>query len=334
MLTVVITFFWLSILLYILLGGADFGAGILELFSGKANADRTRKLTYHTIGPVWEANHMWLIIAVVILFVAFPKIYAAFSTYMHLPVLLMLGGIIARGTAFIFRHYDAYKHDRSQNLYNLIFMASSLFTPFILGMIGGAMISHSIDVEGKHFADIFIRPWITPFSISTGILSSIICTFLAATYLIGEAKEEATKNYFRKKGFRSSCLIFFWGGIALITGKITDVPLLGNMIRSYWSIAAVLLAGISLAYYWFIIGRSNKWRLRLTAGAVVTFIMAAAGVVVHPEIITFSHGAGMDLYTYAAEPKTIRALGWALILGSIFILPGVAHLIISFQVKD
>src|SRR5687768_8802194 len=103
MLVVVIIFLWLSILVYFLLGGADFGAGIIEMFTSKKRVRRTRATLYHAIGPVWEANHMWLIIAIVILFVGFPHIYSTLSIHLHIPLLIMLMGIIARGTAFVFR---------------------------------------------------------------------------------------------------------------------------------------------------------------------------------------------------------------------------------------
>ena len=104
---VVIVYLVLSILLYLLLGGADFGAGIIEMFTSPKNIRRTRKTLYHAIGPIWEANHMWLIIAIVILFVGFPGIYSILSVHLHVPLVIMLMGIIARGTAFTFRHYDA-----------------------------------------------------------------------------------------------------------------------------------------------------------------------------------------------------------------------------------
>src|SRR6478735_4638416 len=104
---VVIVFLWLAILFYLLLGGADFGAGIIELFTSKKNRPQTRKTLYRAIGPIWEANHMWLIIAIVILFVGFPLIYATMSIYLHIPLTIMLMGIIARGTALTFRNYDA-----------------------------------------------------------------------------------------------------------------------------------------------------------------------------------------------------------------------------------
>src|SRR3982750_5060442 len=95
---VVIAYLWLSILLYLVLGGADFGAGIIELFTSDKNKISTRKTLYHAIGPIWEANHMWLIIAVFILFVGFPAIYTEMSTSLHIPLVCMLIGIIARGT--------------------------------------------------------------------------------------------------------------------------------------------------------------------------------------------------------------------------------------------
>ena len=87
-----IAFLYLAILLYVLLGGADFGAGIIEMFTSQRNIRRTRKTVYHAIGPIWEANHMWLIIVIVILFVGFPIIYSDLSVYLHIPLLIMLMG--------------------------------------------------------------------------------------------------------------------------------------------------------------------------------------------------------------------------------------------------
>jgi cytochrome d ubiquinol oxidase subunit II len=121
MLYIVIGFLWVSLLIYLLMGGADFGAGILELFARETNKSQIRKTSYQAIGPIWEANHMWVIIAIVILFVGFPDVYTTVSTYLHIPLVVMLMGIIARGTAFSFRNYDAVK-DRMQNVYNRIYV--------------------------------------------------------------------------------------------------------------------------------------------------------------------------------------------------------------------
>ena len=124
MLFVVILFLALSLLAYVLFGGADFGAGIIEIFAGKVS----KKTITHAIAPVWEANHIWLILVVVILFMGFPAIYAQMSLYLHIPMVILLIGIVLRGTAFTFRHYDAI-HDRSQWYYTSIFNLSSLLAP-------------------------------------------------------------------------------------------------------------------------------------------------------------------------------------------------------------
>ena len=128
---------------YLLLGGADFGAGILELFSPKAKRKHLQNVTYKAIGPIWEANHIWLILAVVILFVGFPSIHALMVTHLHIPLTLVLIGIIFRGTAFVFKHYDAVQ-DGTQVIYDRIFMYSSAFTPFFLGVAAGAVLSGGI----------------------------------------------------------------------------------------------------------------------------------------------------------------------------------------------
>ena len=150
MLNIVIIYLWMAILLYLLLGGADFGAGIIELFTSQKNERVTRRTMYRAIGPIWEANHMWLIITIVILFVGFPRIYTTMSIHLHIPLAVMLIGIIARGTAFTFRHYDAVVDDM-QEIYNHIFTWSSLITPLFLGIIAGSGVSGHIDISATGF---------------------------------------------------------------------------------------------------------------------------------------------------------------------------------------
>jgi cytochrome bd ubiquinol oxidase subunit II len=120
MLVVVIGFLVISLLFYCLLGGADFGAGALELFVPQKNRKRHEELVTKAMGPVWEANHIWLIILIVILFNAFPKVYTQYSIYFHIPLTLMLIGIVLRGCAFSFRQYDALK-DNAHRYYTLAF---------------------------------------------------------------------------------------------------------------------------------------------------------------------------------------------------------------------
>ncbi|MCZ2393498.1 MAG: cytochrome d ubiquinol oxidase subunit II [Chitinophagales bacterium] len=334
MLSIVILFFWISILLYILLGGADFGAGILEIFVGNKNKEKVRTLTYNTIGPIWEANHMWLIISIVILFVAFPSIYTSITTYLHIPIMILLLGNLSRGMAFIFRHYDAYQDEKSQQFYNYIFMISSLITSFFLGVIAGSIVGHQIQVTSNNFLDTYIFSWLSPFSISTGILCVVVFAFLASTFLIGESETEEDKKYFRKKSLIFSISVFIWGGIALIIAKLWGTPFIENINFISWNTLSFLCSGISLLFYWKLIFSSKKWRARFAASSVIMWMLVTTALFIHPEIVTFKDQIGHSFLSSAANSLTIYYLGWALLLGSIFIIPGVVHLIASFQAKS
>ncbi|MBT8295859.1 MAG: cytochrome d ubiquinol oxidase subunit II, partial [Gramella sp.] len=143
MLYVVLFFTFFSLFLYVLLGGADFGAGIVELFSPKEDRQLNRDTVYKVMGPVWEANHIWLIILIVILWIAFPVYFNIIIIYLHIPLTLVLLGITMRGVAFIFRHYDAVV-GKSQIWYNRMFRISSFITPVFLGMCFGSLVSGEI----------------------------------------------------------------------------------------------------------------------------------------------------------------------------------------------
>src|SRR5690606_15763694 len=110
----------------------------------------------------WEANHMWLIITVVILFNAFPEIYSQISISLYIPLILLLIGIILRGCAFAFRHYDAIK-DKSQEVYSKVFEYSSLMVTFFLGLIIGALVSGKIELNPQNYFDGYIFPWLNLF---------------------------------------------------------------------------------------------------------------------------------------------------------------------------
>jgi cytochrome d ubiquinol oxidase subunit II len=139
MVDVVLIFLGLAILFYVLFGGADLGGGIMELFLSKESREDERALITHAMAPVWEANHVWLILAVVIVFMGFPRVYTEGSTYLHLPLMAVLVGIVARGCAFTFRYYDTARTYR--RTYTRIFAYSSLWTAFFLGVLGGSSVA-------------------------------------------------------------------------------------------------------------------------------------------------------------------------------------------------
>ena len=333
MIYVVMGFLWLALLLYLVMGGADFGAGIIELFTSNANKSRTRRIMYNAIGPIWEANHMWLIIAIVILFVGFPVIYTTMSTYLHIPLVIMLMGIIARGTALTFRNYDAVT-DNMQRVYNKIFVYSSFITPLFLGIIAGSAVSGRIDTGATDFLSAYVYSWLNLFSVAIGFFTVALCGFLAAIYLIGEANDEAeTKSFIRKARFMNIAAVVA-GGLVFIASVTEKIPLVEWVFGSIIGVLAVSAASISLIVMWYLIVKGKRFIIRVLAGFQVTMILLTTTYKHYPNIVILKNGGYLSLIDDRGADKAIEGLGIALLVGSLFILPALGYLIYSFQRKD
>src|SRR5678809_1129908 len=195
-----------SLVLYALLGGADYGGGVWDLFAFGPRARAQRKLIAAAISPVWEANHVWLILVIVILFTAFPPPFAAIATALHIPITLLLIGIVLRGTAFTFRTYDVQRDD-VQRRWSLIFSIASIITPILLGTILGAIASGSIRVENGALTTGFFNSWLAPFPFAVGFFALALFAFLAAVYLTVEAGDEALREDFRLRALVSAVAV-------------------------------------------------------------------------------------------------------------------------------
>lgn len=330
MIYVVIVFLWTAILLYVLLGGADFGAGIIELMTAKSNKAKTRKAMYKAIGPIWEANHMWLIIAVVILFVGFPKIYTTISVYLHIPLVGMLLGIIARGTAFVFRNYDAVKDDM-QKVYTPIFVYSSLITPFFLGIIAASSVSGQIDLKAEDFLSAYVFSWLNLFSITVGIFTVSICAFLATIFIIGQTDDEGDRAHFIGKARRTIFIVMGCGALVFVAAAVEHIPLTTWIFGDTPGLIAIIAASLSLIMMFYALRRNKPILLRLLAGFQVTMILFAATYSHFPDIVLLKNGANLSLLVHQGQAKTIATLGYGLLIGSLFILPALVYLIYIFQ---
>ena len=332
MLYVVLFFLAFSLLLYVLLAGADFGAGIIELFSSKENQTVTKKTIYRVMGPVWEANHIWIIILIVILWVAFPQYYYIIVTSLHIPLTLMLLGITLRGVTFVFRHYDAYQ-DNSQKIYDSMFMFSSLVTPIFLGMTFGALISEKIILLETEtilsFKVLYIDSWLNVFSLLTGAFFASLCAFLASVLLIGESNWEGAQLYI-KKASHSIIVVVLLGFITLSYGYYTDLKFVSLFITSPYSIVCVGLSAILLLPLWKAIQNGQRIMSRFLAGLQIVLILAAALLPSFPNIIYTSTNQ-ISLLENTAVDSVINVLGITLIIGGSIILPGLFHLLKSFK---
>ena len=195
-----------SLILYALLGGADYGGGVWDLFAVGPRAPEQRRLIAKAISPVWEANHVWLILVVVILFTAFPPAFAAIATALHIPITLLLIGIVLRGTAFTFRTYDVQRDD-VQRRWSLVFSIASIITPILLGTTLGAIASGTIRVENGFVSSGFFSSWLAPFPLAVGFFALALFAFLAAVYLTVEAEDEKLKEDFRLRSLLSGAAV-------------------------------------------------------------------------------------------------------------------------------
>src|SRR2546422_5453579 len=175
---------WFSLIVYAVLGGADFGGGIWDFFAFGQEAQRQRRLIGEAMGPVWEANHVWLIFLIVGLFTAFPAAFGILSVALYLPFTIALLGIVLRGAAFAFQaHGREAVGDASR--WGVTFGAASVIAPFFMATGAAAVASGSVRVAGGQLVSGFEAGWATPYGMLIGLFAVAICAYLAATYLAG-----------------------------------------------------------------------------------------------------------------------------------------------------
>jgi len=317
----------IAVLLYVLLGGADFGAGIVELFTGKKGIDTISK----AIAPVWEANHIWLILAIVILLNGFPRVFTTLTTYLHVPLFIVLMGIVFRGTAFTFRYYDTVK-DNTQKYYTRIFRLSSVITPFFLGVTLGAIILGDIPAEvNGSFYEVFIMPWFNLFTFTTGIFLTLLFGWLAAVYLIGEARDEESYLVFATTSRVFFILLVIFGLAVFLMAEMYELHLFKSFIQSPVAIGCVILATLLIPFLWMNIKRRNILLIRLLAGTQTACIIAGWFAVQFPVMIFISGGSHLTVWNTQAPDRTISLLVYALFVGILLILPAFAYLFKVFK---
>jgi cytochrome d ubiquinol oxidase subunit II len=205
---------FIGVMAYALFGGADFGSGFFDLTAGSAQGGaEMRNLVDHSIGPVWEANHVWLIFCLVTWWTGFPATFAAVTTTLFVPLVFALAGIVLRGAAFAFRKYAP--SVGQARLYGAIFAGSSLITPFFLGTVAGAIASGRVPADGYGDRS---SSWLHPTSIFGGLIAVGTCAFLAGVFLCADA--ERTGHPALLRSLRARTL-----SVGILTGLIVFAAL-------------------------------------------------------------------------------------------------------------
>ncbi len=291
---------------YLLLGGADFGAGVWDLLARGPRKQQQRELIEHAIGPIWEANHVWLIFAAVVLFGAFPAAFAAISTALHVPLTLFLVGIVFRGSAFVFRSYDPEHRGR----WGPLFSIASVISPFLLGAAVGTLASGRIRMEGTAISSGFFGPWLAPFPFAVGALTLALCAFLAATYLAREAPEGPLREDFRHKALGASAVLLALSLLTLGLAHRGAPRIFAGLIGGSATPVVVGGALAALIAVWAL-SRRKYGVARLAAGAFATLLFAGWAISQHPYLIV----PDLTLDQAASNPRTLQALLWATLAG-------------------
>ena len=184
--TIVTVFLALALLAYAVSGGADFGIGILELFASSEGRAAVRKAGERAIAPIWEANHIWIILALVIVFVGFPEVHVVLTTALHVPLVLMLIGIVLRGAAFTFRYYDVDHDAISVVWWSALFRVGSLLVPLAFGHVAAAMSRGSLALMPQQAGFGYVDSWLGWFPLATGFFCVALFAWMAAVFLVGE----------------------------------------------------------------------------------------------------------------------------------------------------
>src|SRR5262245_18056170 len=302
-----------GVILYGVLGGADFGGGIWDLFAGGPRRDVQRAAIARAMGPVWEANHVWLIFVIVLLFTAFPPAFAALSVGLFGLFHFVLLGITLRGAAFVFRGPEV--ADRRAGHWGTVFGVASVITPVLLGMAVGAVSAGSLRVRDGQVEVEGTTPWLAPVSLVIGALALALCAYLAAVYLTVETQGGLQED-FRRRALLAGTVVVGLAALALPLLRLQTPHLWRGLLGPRAApvvgtgVAAALLSGWSLL--------RRRFRLaRAAAVAQVALLLLGWGLAQYPYLIY----PDVTLQDVAAPPPTLRFLLYALPAGMALLVP-------------
>ncbi|HEY5858272.1 MAG TPA: cytochrome d ubiquinol oxidase subunit II [Aldersonia sp.] len=310
---------------YALFGGADFGAGFWDLVAGGRSAGaRPRELIDRSIGPVWEANHVWLIFCFVVLWTAFPAVYASITLTLFVPLTLAALGIVLRGSSFAFR--KAVFRTPDQRRFGAAFAASSVLVPYCLGAVVGAVASGRVPPGGQ--AGDPVTSWVNPTSILGGVLAVVVAAYLAAVNLTSDARridDAAMTEYFRRRALAAAVVT----GVAAVAGIVVlhaDAVYLFDGLTSRALGVVVASAVFGCASLVPVLRREHRWSRWLAAAAVATVVVAwgvAQSPYLLPETVTVADAA--------APTGTLTALLVAAGAVAVLVLPSLGLLYVLDQ---
>jgi cytochrome d ubiquinol oxidase subunit II len=310
---------WTGATLYALFGGADFGAGFWDLTAGGARrGGRLRGMIQRSMAPVWEANHVWLIFILVVLWTAFPEAFGAIMSTLYVPIALAAVGIVLRGAGFAFR--KSVRRLEYRRAMGAAFAISSVLTPFFMGTVVGAIAAGNVPAEGSGEA---FSSWLAPLPLLTGALFVASGAYLAAIYLLADAhraEDEPMESYFSRRAL----------GAGLIAGAVALFGLVALHGEARYVYDRLIVEGLPLVIVSILcgfgvlamlLGRQRRGLRPLAAGAVIAVIWGW-GVAQFPYLLPTS----LRIDQAAAPGPTLDAVLIVFVIAAIVVLPALGLL--------
>jgi cytochrome d ubiquinol oxidase subunit II len=311
---------FVGVIAYALLGGADFGSGFYDLTAGSGpRAGDLRLLVDHSIGPVWEANHVWLIYILVIWWTGFPSAFAAATTTLFIPLMLALAGIVLRGASFAFRKYaETFGQAR---LFGAIFAGSSLITPFFFGTVAGAIASGRVPASG--YGD-RVGSWINPTSLVGGCLAVTTCAFLAGVFLTADAARVGIPDLAERLRGRTLA-VGIVGGLIVFAGLypvLRDAPTLSHRLLGA-ALPLLVVAALSGTITLLFLYRRRFSMARFFAATAVAAVITGWGMGQYPWMLVDQ----LTINDAAGAHTTLTALLIVVALAVVIVLPPLCYLL-------
>ncbi len=315
----------LALILYTVTGGADFGGGVWDLFASGPRARLQRETVARALAPIWEANHVWLIAVVVLLFVAFPAAFATICTMLYVPLMLMLIGIVLRGAAFAFRSYAP----GSPSGWDRLFAVSSLVTPVMLGTVAGAVASGRVRAvaPGPRASVDFLSSWLAPFPVAIGLFTLALFAFLAAAYLTLETDDPLLKEDFRLRALVAGAAVGVLAWACFLLAGSGAPRIRHGLGARVWSVPfQAATAAVAVSALWALWDRRYPLA-RWLAAAQASLIVLGWGLSQYPYLVA----PDLTIAGAAALPEVLRPVLWVLAAGGALLAPSFWYLFRIFK---
>ena len=309
---------------YAVLAGADFGAGFWQLTRGsQPRARAVREHAHHAIGPVWEANHVWLIFVLVVVWTAYPRAFGSIASTLAVPLFVAGIGIVLRGTAYALRSGTATAGEERR--LELLFAASSILTPFALGAAIGGIASGRVPV-GNASGDL-LTSWVNPTSVAIGCIAVATSAYLAAVYLAADARRLGRPDV--ELAFRVRALLMAGvAGAAAVAGLVVvheDARPIWEGLAGGGGLAAVVVSALAGVGTVALVEDERYAAARATAAVAVAAVIAGWGLAQRPRFLP-----GLTIEQAAAGRSTLVWLLASLAAGALVLVPSLVFLFTLF----